>query len=189
MKKKELIGLKGITKKDSDNWHKVFDTEIIIAPFQLDFQSNDPNFKQKTIHPFWITARVNRLGQLSAPREIFPLIVRNYLDPIAEVGNDFIFSSIETISDAREIEKPEIDEENGLEWSSYWEYVNLIFSEITYGNISDYSADGYKTNHRITYFARSSKISAAKSILFLYENLINETEELSFNFKNNKSNK
>ena len=177
IEEKRINRLKGITKKDSDNWLKVFDTEIIIAPFQLDFYSNDPTNKQKTIHPFWITARVNRLGQLTAPRDIFPLIVRNYLDPIAEVGNDFIFSSIETISDAREIEKPKIDEENALEWSSYWEYVNLIFSEITYGNISDYIADGYKTNHRITYFARSSKISAAKSILFLYENLINETEE------------
>ena len=177
VEEKRINRLKGITKKDSDNWHKVFDTEIIIAPFQLDFQSNDPNFKQKSIHPFWITARVNRLGQLSAPREIFPLIVRNYLDPIAEVGNDFIFSSIETIGAARELEKPVIEEE-GLEWSSYWEYLNFIFSEITYGNINDYRTDGYKTNHSITYFARSSKISAAKSILFLYENLINATEEL-----------
>lgn len=174
---KRINRLKGVTKKDSDNWHKVFDTEIIIAPFQLDFQSNETNFKQKTIHPFWITARVNRLGQLSAPREIFPLIVRNYLDPIAEYGNDFIFSSIETITEARELEKPEIEEE-GLEWSSYWDYLNFIFSEITYGNINNYRTEGYKTNHSITYFARSSKISAAKSILFLYENLINATEEL-----------
>ena len=177
LEEKRINRLKGITKKDGDNWHTVFDIEIIIAPFQLDFQSNDPNFKQKSIHPFWITARVNRLGQLSAPREIFPLIVRNYLDPIAEVGNDFIFSSIETIGAARELEKPEIDEE-GLDWNSYWDYLNFIFSEITYGNINDYRADGYKTNHSITYFARSSKISAAKSILFLYENLINATEEL-----------
>ena len=177
LEEKRINRLKGVTKKDSDNWHKVFDTEIIIAPFQLDYQSNETNFKQKTIHPFWITARVNRLGQLSAPREIFPLIVRNYLDPIAEVGNDFIFSSIETIAEARELEKPEIEEE-GLEWSSYWDYLNFIFSEITYGNINDYTTEGYKTNQSITYFARSSKISAAKSILFLYENLINATEEL-----------
>lgn len=174
---KRINRLKGITKKDSANWHKVFDAEIIIAPFQLDFQSNDSNFKKKTIYPFWITARVNRLGQLSAPRDLFPLIVRNYLDPIAEVGNDFIFSSIETISAARDIEKPE-SENDELDWGKYWGYINLIFSEITYGNIDSYRTTGYNTDYKITYFARSSKISAAKSILFLYENLINTTEEL-----------
>ena len=179
VEEKRINRLKGINKKDSDNWHKVFDAEIIIAPFQLDFDTSDPNFKKKTIYPFWITARVNRLGQLSAPRDIFPLIVRNYLDPIADVGNDFIFSSIETVTDARYIDKPEIDdEEEGLEWGAYWNYINLIFSEITSVDIGAYRANGYKTNHNITYFARSSKISAAKSILFLYENLINETEEL-----------
>jgi len=178
VEEKRINRLKGVTKKDSDNWHQVFDAEIIIAPFQLDFQTDDPNFKQKTIHPFWITARVNRLGQLSAPREIFPLIVRNYLDPIAEVGNDFIFSSIETIAEARDLEQPEVEEEEELDWASYWEYISLVFSEITGIGIEDYRAEGYKTNNKVTYFARSSKISAAKSILFLYENLINETEEL-----------
>ncbi len=177
VEEKRINRLKGVTKKDSDNYHKVFDAEIIIAPFQLDAQSNDTGYKQKAIHPFWITARVNRLGQLSAPREIFPLIVRNYLDPIAEVGNDFIFSSIETISFARDIEKPEIEDEE-LEWSVYWEYINLVFSEITDGSIDSYRSVGYNTNYNITYFARSSKISAAKSILFLYEKLIEETEEL-----------
>ncbi|WP_158838029.1 DEAD/DEAH box helicase [Polaribacter sp. L3A8] len=179
VEEKRINRLKGITKKDSDNYHTVFDAEIIIAPFQLDFDSSDPNFKQKTIYPFWITARVNRLGQLSAPREIFPLIVRNYLDPIAEVGNDFIFSSIETVTEAREIEQPEKEEEEeSIPWAAYWEYVNVVFSEITDRAIDSYRAVGYKTNHKATYFARSSKISAAKSILFLYENLINETEEL-----------
>ena len=179
LEERRINRLKGVTKKESANWHKVFDAEIIIAPFQLDFESNDANFKQKTIYPFWVTARVNRLGQLSVPREIFPLIVRNYLDPIAEVGNDFIFSSIETISTARDIEKPIGEgEEEEIQWGSYWDYISVVFSEITGGNIDSYRADGYKTNHKVTYFARSSKISAAKSILFLYENLINTTDEL-----------
>ncbi|MCG1036510.1 AAA domain-containing protein [Polaribacter sargassicola] len=178
VEEKRINRLKGISKKESPNWHKVFDAEIIIAPFQLEYQTNDLNFKEKIIYPFWITARVNRSGQLSAPRELFPLIVRNYLDPIAEVGNGFIFSSIETISEARDLEKPEPEDEEGIAWNTYWEYVNMIFSEITYQNIGNYKTESYTTNHKVTYFARSSKISAAKSILFLYENLINETEEL-----------
>jgi len=179
VEEKRINRIKGVSKKESPNWHKVFDAEIIIAPFQLDFQTNDPNFKQKTIHPFWITARVNRSGQLSVPREIFPLIVRNYLDPIADVGNGFIFSSIETITEARDIEKPVIEEgEEAIEWSAYWNYINKVFAEITYDDINNYRAEGYTTNQKVTYFTRSSKISAAKSVLFLYENLISETEEL-----------
>ncbi|SDW84158.1 AAA domain-containing protein [Lutibacter oricola] len=170
--------IKGITKQDSAKWHKVVETEIIIAPFQLDYHTNNENFKQKSIHPFWISAKVNRLGQLSAPKEVFPLIVRNYLDPIADVGNDFIFSNMDTISLLRDVEKPTAEENEEIEWGVYWSYVNKIFSEITFGAINDYNVKGYKTNHKTTYFARSSKISAAKSILFLYENLVNYKEEL-----------
>lgn len=174
---KRINRLKGITNKEHVNWYTIFDTEIIIAPFQLDVISADQNFKQKSIYPFWITARVNRAGQLSAPKEIFPLFVRDYLDPKADIGNDFIFSSTETIAEAREIEKPEVEDEV-LPWDVYWEYINMIFSEVTYNAITSYHAEGFTTNHKATYFARSSKISAAKSILFLYENLLSETEEL-----------
>lgn len=169
--------LKGISKKDSTKWHKVDEIEIIIAPFQLDYHSNSDNFYKKTIHPFWISAKVNRSGQLSPPKEMFPLIVRNYLDPIADVGNDFIFSTIDTISQVRDIEKPLRDNEE-LDWSIYWDYVNHIFSEVTYGSIDNYFVEGYKTNPKVTYFAKSSKISTAKSILFLYENLVKANEEL-----------
>ncbi|GAB7257732.1 DEAD/DEAH box helicase [Polaribacter sp. OB-PA-B3] len=174
---KRINRLKGITNKEHVNWYTIFDAEIIIAPFQLDVISGDQDSKHKSIFPFWITARINRSGQLTAPKEIFPLFVRDYLDPKADVGNDFIFSSTETIAEAREIEKPEVEEEV-LPWEIYWEYINMIFSEVTYHAISSYKAEGFTTNHKVTYFARSSKISAAKSILFLYENLLNETEEL-----------
>ncbi|WP_299061680.1 AAA domain-containing protein [uncultured Polaribacter sp.] len=174
---KRINRLKGITNKEHVNWYTIFDAEIIIAPFQLDVISGNQDSKHKSIFPFWITARINRSGQLTAPKEIFPLFVRDYLDPKADVGNDFIFSSTETIAEAREIENPEVEEEV-LPWEIYWEYINMIFSEVTYHAIPSYKAEGFTTNHKVTYFARSSKISAAKSILFLYENLLNETEEL-----------
>ncbi len=167
--------LKGV-KKDSPKWHKVTETELTIAPFQLEYQTNNPDYKQKVIHPFWVKAKVNRSGQLSVPKELFPVIVRNYLDPIADTGNGFIFSSMDIVTLARDIEQPEIENEE-LEWNKYWDYINEVFSKIAYTNLYNYRAEGYITNHKVTYFATSSKISTAKSILFLYQNILNETED------------
>ncbi|ANW95775.1 hypothetical protein AXE80_05540 [Wenyingzhuangia fucanilytica] len=171
--------LKGISKKDSSNWREITETEILIAPFYLEHLSENTSFQNKTIRPFWIPAKVNRSGQLSTSKELFPLIVRNYLAPIADVQNDFIFSSTENILDAREIEQPfSDDEETAIPWDEYWAYANQVFKNITYRNISNYRTEDYQTVHEVMYFATSSKIATAKSILFLYDNIINEVEEL-----------
>lgn len=171
--------LKGIIKKDDPKWHKVAETEIIISPFHLEPITDNAKLKLKVIHPFWIKARINSAGQLSAPKELFPIIVRNYLDPIADVKNDFIFSSIDTVTIAKDIEQPQADsEDETIGWDVYWDYINSIFTEITHTKLYDYRAEGYTTQYKLTYFATSSKIATAKSILFLYNNLLNETGEL-----------
>ncbi|TCI92778.1 AAA domain-containing protein [Tenacibaculum sp. M341] len=171
--------LLGISKKDTAKWREVEETKILISPFHLKYQTDNPKFKDRTIYPFWLTATVNRSGHLSAPKELFPLIVRNYLTPVADTKNDFIFSSIDTIIDAQEIEPPQPDlEDEPVPWDEYWDYINEIFNSITYKNIPSYKVDKYKTEHKLTYFAVSSKISTAKSILFLYENLLQNEEEL-----------
>ncbi|WP_299627357.1 AAA domain-containing protein [uncultured Tenacibaculum sp.] len=171
--------LRGILKKDSSNWHEIDKTKILIAPFHLEYQTDNPKFKQRIIHPFWIYASVNRLGQLSAPKDIFPLIVRNYMTPMADVKNDFIFTSIDTVLDAKEIEPPMPEyEDEVVPWDEYWDYINEVFEAITYKNLFNYKVDRYTTQFKLTYFAVSSKISTAKSILFLYENLIEYDEEL-----------
>jgi len=74
--------IRGIANKEDKNWFSVQETNILIAPFHLEYQTETNNYKKRSVHPFWITARVNRLGQLSAPKELFPLIVRNYITPI-----------------------------------------------------------------------------------------------------------
>ncbi|OSY89096.1 hypothetical protein WH52_00080 [Tenacibaculum holothuriorum] len=168
--------LKGITKKDSTNWHKVTEAEILIAPFHLTYQTDNPKFKQRIIHPFWVAAKVDRSGNLTPPKELFPLVVRNFLAPIADVKNDFIFSSIDTVIDAQDIEMPRADEEENIGWDVYWDYINEVFLEITKTNLNTYKTDRYTTQFELTYFATSAKISTAKSILFVYDNLINETE-------------
>jgi hypothetical protein len=168
--------LKGVTKKDSPNWHKVTETEIIIAPFEMELHT--PNFKSTPIYPFWIKASVNRSGQLTPPKEMFPLIVRNYLAPIADVGNEFIFSKMDLIEKARELETPIQDKKDEIvHWDVYWNYINEIFSSIAFSDLDYYKADNYFTRTKVTYFAKSSKIATAKSILFLYENILNETIE------------
>ncbi|MGB1041794.1 MAG: AAA domain-containing protein [Tenacibaculum sp.] len=179
VEERRINRLRGITKKDNPKWHEVEETKILIAPFHLNYQTDNPKYKQRTIHPFWITAVVNRSGQLSAPKELFPLIVRNYLTPMADVKNDFIFSSIDTILDAKDMEAPYPDyEDEPVPWNEYWDYINQVFIQVTHNNLYNYRAQGYTTNHQLTYFAVSSKIATAKSILFLYENLLKNEEEL-----------
>ena len=179
VEERRINRLKGITKKDNNNWYKVEETKILISPFHLEYQTDSTTYKQRPIHPFWIVAVVNRSGQLSAPKELFPLIVRNYLTPVADVKNDFIFSEIDTILDAKDLEAPETEyEEDVVSWGEYWDYINDIFSAITNSNLNNYQAERYTTQYQLTYFAISSKISTAKSILFLYENLLKNEEEL-----------
>lgn len=171
--------LRGIVKKDSNQWHKIDETKILIAPFHLEYQTDNTRFKQRLIHPFWINATVNRLGQLSAPKDVFPLIVRNYMTPMADVKNDFIFTSIDTVLDAKEIEPPIAEHEDEVvPWDEYWDYINEVFNAITFKNLYTYRTEKYTTQFKLTYFAISSKISTAKSILFLYENLLDHDEEL-----------
>ncbi|GGF70842.1 DEAD/DEAH box helicase [Wenyingzhuangia marina] len=171
--------LKGISKKDSANWREITETEILIAPFYLEYFSENISHQNKTIRPFWIPAKVNRSGQLSTSKALFPLIVRNYLAPIADAQNDFIFSSTEKIINAREIEEPLTeDEEIPVPWDEYWVYINEVFKNITYRNIQNYRTENYQTIPEVMYFATSSKIATAKSILFLYDNILDEVEEL-----------
>ncbi len=171
--------LRGVLKKDSSNWHKIDQTKILIAPFHLAYQTDNTKFKQRIIHPFWIYATVNRLGQLSAPKDLFPLIVRNYMTPMADVKNDFIFTAIDTVLDAREIAPPiPENEDEPVAWDVYWDYINEVFQAITFKNLFHYRVEKYTTQFKLTYFALSSKTSTAKSILFLYENILNYDEEL-----------
>lgn len=170
--------LKGILKKDSNNWREITETEILIAPFYLEYISENPSYAHKTIRPFWIPAKVNRSGQLSVSKELFPLIVRNYLAPIADVQNDFIFSSTEKMMTARELEQPTADEDSSVPWDEYWNYVITVFKNITYKNLNHYRVENYQTVQHVMYFATSSKIATAKSILFLYDHMIDEIEEL-----------
>ncbi|MGY6647748.1 DEAD/DEAH box helicase [Wenyingzhuangia sp. IMCC45574] len=171
--------IKGISKKDSKNWIEITETEILIAPFFLEYTSQNPEYPNKEIRPLWIPARVNRSGQLSVSKELFPLIVRNYLTPIADIKNDFIFASTDSILRAREIEKPEpISEEEPVTWAAYWEYANEVFQNITFKNINNYRAEGYRTRNEVIYFATSSKVATAKSILYLYDHIINEVDDL-----------
>ncbi|MFY7672268.1 DEAD/DEAH box helicase [Tenacibaculum sp. MEBiC06402] len=171
--------LRGVLKKENSQWRNIEETKIVIAPFHLEYQTDNPQFKQRVIHPFWINATVNRLGQLSAPKDLFPLIVRNYMTPIADIKNDFIFTSLDAVQNAREIEPPSTEhEEDIVPWDEYWNYINEVFYAITFKNLPYYRADRYFTKFQLTYFAVSSKISTAKSILFLYDNLLQNEEKL-----------
>ncbi|MCG8894211.1 hypothetical protein G1K97_08230 [Tenacibaculum finnmarkense] len=181
IEERRINRIKGIRKKDDPKWYKVAQTKIVLSPFHLTYQTDNSNdnlkHKPKDIYPFWIIATVNRSGELKAPKELFPLIVRNYLTPIADIKNDFIFSEIDTVLDAKDLQVPQADyEDETVSWAEYWAYINDVFSQITTNSLQNYQVEKYNTQYQLTYFAISSKISTAKSILFLYENLLKEEE-------------
>ncbi|WBX74721.1 AAA domain-containing protein [Tenacibaculum pacificus] len=180
IEERRINRIKGVSKKDDPKWYKVEETKIVLSPFHLTYQTNDDlKHKPRDIYPFWIIAMVNRSGELKAPKELFPLIVRNYLTPIADIKNDFIFSEIDTVLDAKDMEEPQADyEDETISWGEYWAYINDVFSQITTNSLQSYQVEKYTTQYQLTYFALSSKISTAKSILFLYENLLKNTEEI-----------
>ncbi|WP_233900912.1 DEAD/DEAH box helicase [Tenacibaculum piscium] len=177
IEERRINRLKGITKKEHPTWFKLQQTSVLFSLFNLEYQTDYQTEKKRIIHPFWIIATVNRSGELSAPKELFPLIVRNYLTPIADIKNDFIFSEIDTILNAQDIETPEPTyEDEQISWDDYWTYIHQIFTQITGNTLNHYKTQDYHTHYELTYFAVSSKISTAKSILFLYENLLKNEE-------------
>ncbi|MDO6425116.1 hypothetical protein, partial [Saccharophagus degradans] len=42
--------LKGISKKDHPNWREINEIEILIAPFYLEYQSENAFYKNKKTH-------------------------------------------------------------------------------------------------------------------------------------------
>jgi energy-coupling factor transporter ATP-binding protein EcfA2 len=179
IEEKRINKFKGISKKDSPKWHVIDEIEIVIAPFQLDYSYSTENFQQKTIHPFWIAAKINKEGELFPPKEHFPLIVRNYLSPVTDQGNGFIFASMNDVEEAKGLEFPSSNSpENPISWAEYIQYINSVFLNITQNNLDNYRVENYTTSQKTLYFATSSKIATAKSILFLYQNLVQETENL-----------
>lgn len=170
---RKINRLKGITKKESKNWFTVTEITLTIAPFRLIPVESQTTFKQVDLYPFWITAQVSRSGQLSPPKDLFPLIVRNYLDPIESPGNSFVFSTLDRVTEARDIETPfSEDETNPVLWSAYWDYIQAVFSSIAFDTYTNYRVVGYQTSYQVCFFAASNKIATAKSILFLYEQLL-----------------
>lgn len=179
LEEKRINRVRGVSNKKGVNWITIQDTEILIAPFTLWYESDNIAYKKRKHHPFWIRARVDRAGQLSPPKEVFPLIARNYLTPIADVKNEFIFASLDNVISANSKTKPDSSEDDEtVSWDTYWQYVQEVFKEVSFFSIQNYTHEKYITKHELTYFAVSAKVATAKSILFLYDVILETAEEL-----------
>jgi len=160
---------KGIPNKESENWEKLDNIEVLIAPFKsVPIPEHLVYLKDKGAKiPFWFYANINRVGEISLPEETFPVFLRKYLDPLADEKNDYVLSTVE---------KVDLASTHGKErYQDYIEYISHIkstFQFVTGQDIENYKTEGYQTTHNAIIVVPDEDVTAAIGIIHLYEEII-----------------
>ncbi|UOB17872.1 AAA domain-containing protein [Abyssalbus ytuae] len=165
---------RGITKKDSPEWQSIEQIDLIIAPFVLQPLPEYQKYLRSTkpVFPFWIKATALPDGGLRVAEDHFPVIPRSVLAPSANENNDFIFSHVDTVDKATQLDKSEFED-----WNDYWDFSQKVFKELTEQTLSSYKAEYYSRIDRTLYFVPDEKFTPSTHIIKLIENLlINESE-------------
>jgi len=168
---KRINEAKGITKKESENWERIEQIEVFVSPFRC---KPLPNHQVHTIdnkvkYPFWFGAKMNRHGIFNKPDELFPLIQRRYLEPLADEKTDYTFSSVETVDKATSVSSVEIES-----YDNYLNYACEVFEFVTNQTINDYETEGHQTVYDGVVLLPDDNIGAAKGIIELYQRIVNE---------------
>lgn len=164
---------KGITDKKSKNWVALKDVHVLISPIKIKpttenlvyLKDKNPKF------PFWYFAKLNRLGNLNVPDEIFPLFQRKFLEPLADERTEFIFGSLENVDNATAIGK-----EKYHKYSEYINYLKDVFKLAIEQEFDSYITPGYETFKSGIVLLPNEDINAAIGIIQLYEKILKEKE-------------
>jgi hypothetical protein len=98
---KRINKKKGISNKDSKNWIKLNEIQIVISPIKIKPATGELVLAENKIKfPFWFFAQLDREGKLQVPEETFPVFQRKYLEPLADEKTEFIFGSMENVDKA-----------------------------------------------------------------------------------------
>ncbi|MCY4298330.1 MAG: AAA domain-containing protein [Flavobacteriaceae bacterium] len=133
----------------------------------------------KKAHPFWIQAKLNREGFLSAPKILFPIIPREYLLPSGGAYSDFILGDVFDVDRASGISNESVfsgsDDESEIKWKDYIEYIYRVFFEVSGEEIDEFKSESYTIEfENIIFSPLKENNNPAKSIIDLYNHLILE---------------
>jgi hypothetical protein len=162
---------KGISNKESENWGKIEELQILISPFKVVPIPEHLVFlkDKKPKYPFWYYANINRQGKLNIPEEIFPVFQRRFLEPIADERTEFIISTVEKVDQATSIGKAEYQS-----FSDYINHLNLVFNFAVGQDINNYKTEGHETIFSAIILLPNEDINAAIGIIHLYEKILQE---------------
>ncbi|TDT46943.1 AAA domain-containing protein [Maribacter spongiicola] len=161
----------GVLKDDIDNWIKLDNILVLIAPFKL-IQIEQYRANNRNKFPFWYYANVNRQGVLWVPEEIAPFYQRKYLEPQADESTEFIFSSVDKINQQNNVKREDLDT-----YQRYIDYIKTNFKKVADYNISDYRCYNHKKLNDAVVILSDIQIGAAQSIVDLYDKILKNKEQ------------
>ena len=171
IEEKRINNAKGVTLVTNENWQKIQDIQILISPFSLlpipEHKVHTGDFSIK--RPFWFYAKIDRTGNLSIPEELFPVIQRRYLEPVADERTAYVFSSMEQVDNATSVSFP-----NTTVYLEYLESVNKVFEFIAEKSLINYKTDSHNTVYDAIILLPNEEIGAAKSIVELYHRILEQ---------------
>lgn len=165
---------KGITDPRSKDWEILKEVGVLISLMAVTPRPEYLQFvtQKQPVHPFWIAARLMREGVLKAPENIFPLIAREYLMPMGNDQQEYIFSSVDKVDDAASLRQDEVKT-----WKQYIAYVENVFKILTEETFTSYQAEeGFVATFELTMLVKDEDQNAAQAIIKLYEHLIAEKQ-------------
>lgn len=162
---------KGIVDPQSENWIKIDDILILIAPLKIVPLPEHLVFlrDKSSLYPFWYYAKVNRNGQLSLPDEFFPIFQRKHLEPLADERTEFIFTTVERVDEITSYSKEKYET-----YSDYISYIEETFKLGTGQLLKEFKYDGYNNISNGIILLPEEDMNAAIGIINLYANIIKD---------------
>ena len=162
---------KGIENKEDEDWIEVSEIPIIISPFAVlpKYEHAKKIAETDKTYPFWLNARVNRLGQLLLPENKYPVFIRRALEPAIQEDQLLILSSVDRVDEIMGEGIPDIKY-----WRDYWSFITSIFEKITGQKLNALSLDELSIKNEIIIALDDKLDSAGDGIIKLYDQLSKE---------------
>lgn len=171
---KKLNTDRGREDAKSPEWQRLEEVGVLISLF---FLNPRPEYAINTgengpHHPFWVAARLNRLGILKVSDDAFPYVPRIFLEPQTDPKVNYMFSTVDKV----DIAFAETFKEDN--WGQYWAYLQVIFEKLAGVQINNYTADNFEVTRTCTIALNTKEGVAGDGIIKLYDYLIKSEVKL-----------